>query len=497
MFNFNLFSKKLKKILLSINRTIESFFNNFTLIKKQYSTSKKKLKYIDNRIALVVGLLLILIFTYFLIPTIFNKNETKTILKNQILNKYGINIKFNEKIEYGLFPKPYFYTKGLVIINNNKNLGKSDYAKIYISPKNLFSAKNIKIKNLVFKKTEFRIDSRDVNFFNRLININASNDKVIFINSNLFYENQNQEILFFSKIKKLNFHYDKKKLNQLASLNFEIFNIPFKLKITNISKDKKKIIRLSSKKIRLDIKSIIENEELDFNGLIDVLIYNKSSSLKFEVKKDLIKFISNNEKFKGKINIKPFYFFSELYFNQFNYKKLFNNDSIFMTFVDSQIINNENLNANIMINFDRIESIPYLHNLILKIFFDQGNILIDNSSVKWNDAAKINLNTIQFINNKDGKKLIGEISFDFTDIDKIYSYYQIRRNYRQRIKNIKFDFILDIIQNKFVINNLKVDNNTNKDVNILLENFNFKDENIFNKVRFRNFVKDFFKVYTG
>ena len=26
-------------------------------------------------------------------------------------NKYDIEIKFNEKVKYGLFPKPFFYTK--------------------------------------------------------------------------------------------------------------------------------------------------------------------------------------------------------------------------------------------------------------------------------------------------------------------------------------------------------------------------------------------------
>ncbi|MBD1165025.1 hypothetical protein IDG86_04545, partial [Pelagibacterales bacterium SAG-MED13] len=94
-------------------------------------------------------------------------------------------------------------------------------------------------------------------------------------------------------------------------------------------------------------------------------------------------------------------------------------------------------------------------------------------------------------------KLIGEIFFNFQDIDELYSYYQIKRNFRQRIKNIKFDFVFDITQNKFLINNLKIDNNSNENVNKFLENFNFKNDNLFNKVKFRNFVKEFFKIYAG
>ena len=83
------------------------------------------------------------------------------------------------------------------------------------------------------------------------------------------------------------------------------------------------------------------------------------------------------------------------------------------------------------------------------------------------------------------------------DIDKLYSYYQIKRNYRKRIQNISFDFVLDITENKFVITNLKINNNSNERINIFLENFNFKNDNLLNKVKFRNFVKEFFKIYAG
>ncbi len=497
MFNFNLFIKKLKKILLSINRAIESFFDNFTSIKKYQSGNKKKLRYTDNRVALIVGFLIILIFTYFFIPTVFNKNETKIVLKNQIFNQYGIKVKFTNKLEYGLFPRPYFYTKGLIIENNNKNIANSNYTKIYISYKNLFSVKKIKIKDLIFQKTEFKVNSNDIDFFDKLINLNESKSKIIFKNSTLFYEDENEDILFFSKIRKLNFSYDQKKSSQDTSLNFEIFNIPFRFNITNIPKDNKKIIRLSSRKIRLDVKSTLEKENLNIEGLIEILVYNKNESVKFEIKQNQVSFFSINKKFLGSIDIKPFYFFSELYFDELNYKKLFKSNSIFMTLVDSEIMNNNNLNANVLINFDRINGIPYLNDIIFKIFFDQGKILIDKSTIKWNDAALIQLNTIELINNKDSKKLIGEIFFNFQDIDELYSYYQIKRNFRQRIKNIKFDFVFDITQNKFLINNLKIDNNSNENVNKFLENFNFKNDNLFNKVKFRNFVKEFFKIYAG
>ena len=197
MFNFNLSIKNFKKLLLSINKLIESFFDNFATFKKHNLSKKKKLHYLDNRIALTIGVLVILFFSYFLIPTFFNKDETKEILKNQISDKYGIEINFNDKVEYGLFPRPYFYTKKLTIIHNQKNLAQSDYVKIYISYKNFFSVKNLNVKDLIFKNTEFKVNFNDLNFFNKLINNYKSKNKITFKKGTLFYIDDNDEILFF------------------------------------------------------------------------------------------------------------------------------------------------------------------------------------------------------------------------------------------------------------------------------------------------------------
>ena len=107
MFNNILSIKKLKKQLLSINRLIESFFNKI----KFKHIKKTQQKLLDNRIAIGIATILFLFISYSLIPTIYNKDKIKVLLKNQILLKFDIEVKFNDKIKYGLFPKPYFYSK--------------------------------------------------------------------------------------------------------------------------------------------------------------------------------------------------------------------------------------------------------------------------------------------------------------------------------------------------------------------------------------------------
>ena len=98
--------KALKKKIVHLDNRIESFFDRFRNLKK-FNQSKNKFYYLNNKIALSIALLLILFLSYFLIPAFYDKNEMKVLLKNQIYEKYKIDINFNEKIKYGLFPKPF------------------------------------------------------------------------------------------------------------------------------------------------------------------------------------------------------------------------------------------------------------------------------------------------------------------------------------------------------------------------------------------------------
>ena len=173
MFNLNFYKKKFKKILLPINKIIESFFNEINRSKSQlnkqipfkkkivhlnnsiesffdkfkdlrkFNQNKKKIYYLNSKLSASIALIILLFFSYFFIPAFYNKDEIKTLLINQISNRYDIDIKFNEKINYGLFPQPYFYTKDLNILFEDNILGKSNYVKFFISYNNFFSLKKL------------------------------------------------------------------------------------------------------------------------------------------------------------------------------------------------------------------------------------------------------------------------------------------------------------------------------------------------------------------
>ena len=168
--------------------------------------------------------------------------------------------------------------------------------------------------------------------------------------------------------------------------------------------------------------------------------------------------------------------------------------TLFVDLLDSELLNNPNLNAIIRINVDEFE---YLKNFFLQILLDDGKIVTNNFDVKWNEAISITSNDIELINDQDGKKLVGEIKFKFDDIEKFFRYFQIKRNYRDVFKEIKADFIYDFIENRIIFNNLKMDDKSYQKLTDFVERTNKKNKNLFNKVTLRNFVKEFFQIYAG
>ena len=72
-----------------------------------------------------------------------------------------------------------------------------------------------------------------------------------------------------------------------------------------------------------------------------------------------LKFFSNKDKntYKGQIDFKPFYFTADFNYIGLSSKNLFNDDSIFVDIIKTEIFSNKNLNAKINFNLKDITDI--------------------------------------------------------------------------------------------------------------------------------------------
>ena len=492
----NRFAKKLTKQFLSINSLIESYFNSLNL----FLQNLKKRKFVNNnKVFLALAILVILGLSYFSLPTFFDKNFVQSKIKNHILKKYNIDIKFNEKIVYTILPKPHYSAKNVSIFRDKKNIGNIKNFKILISVNNFFSSNNILVKDLILNKVDFNIQKEDLSFFKNLLSLPPNENEIIIKNSNIFFNDKDNEVLFINKVISSKFFYDSKNLQNVFLSKNEIFNLPFKFWIKNDEFNKKIITNFKSKKIRLIIDNEINYDEKIQKGILNIRLINKNTSLNYQLKKNSLDFknLDNNYSYKGVIDFKPFYFFADFNYGGLSIKNLLNDDSILIDLIKTEIFNNKNLNAKINLNLKDITNINELNDLIMKIEIQEGKLSFSDTSLMWKKDLKIFFKET-FLDYDDNEiRLIGKIFLSFENLNNFYKSFQIAKNNRKKIDKLNFDFIYNLEKKTFSFDNVRVDGNKNENLKKYLDKFTLSQKRISNKITFKNFVSNFFNAYAG
>ena len=495
MITHNFSIKKLKKIFTSVNNYIENCFNGIRHFKSNY---KKILLSKNNRVFLVGAVFLLLILSYLLIPTLYDKNIIQNQIKNHIFKKYKIKVKFSDNIKYGLLPAPHFSSKDLAILRDDKQIGLTKNFKVFIKLNNFLKINEIKMKSLIFNKTDFDINKNDMKFFQNLLKTEPNENKILIKNSKIFFKNDNDELLFINKIYNADFYYDQNNLKNVLSSKNKIFNFPYKLQIKNDKFNKIISSKFSSQKIRLNLKN-----EFNYDnkiGLLDLSFVNDSTSLKYEIGSNKISFESDNIKkfYEGQIDIKPFYLIANFNYDGLSSKNIFNEENLLADLVKSEILINKNLNANIKLNVKDITNINELNDLKLNILIDEGNIGFSESYIKWKDDLKISLDESFLTYDGNQINLDGKITLDFIDLENFYRSFQIKKIHRKKIKKVELYFVYNFNQNKITFSNARIDNSPNLKIEEYLDGL-YEDQNfgVFNKVKFKNFLNNFFEIYAG
>ena len=492
----NLLIKKIKKQIFAINVSLENNFNKL----KSLNPKNLKAKFDRyNKLFWVSGIFIIIVISYFLAPTAYDRPRTKQMIMDQIYNKYDFTIKFNEKITYSLLPRPHFKTKNLSIIKNERVIANVENFKIFISIDRLISFKNFEIKDIILNKTEFSFNKKDYNFFYKFLNVEPSKNQIIISNSKIFFYDEFNDVLFINKIADGKFYYDANNLQNVFLSKNEIFKIPYKLEIKNDRFNKKVLSQFNSKKIRLNIKNELDYNNQKIKGLLEVLLVNKNTKINYSIDKDSLSFNSTALKnsYRGSIDFKPFYLSTNFNYDSLNTKDLFENDSIFVELIKNEIFINKNLNTFISLNVEKITNMDELNNLIFNIKVQDGVIDLSNSSIMWKDDLRINFSETILVYDRNNINLIGRMELDFKNIEDFYKSFQIKKSARKNIDKVELDFNYNFENNNISFDNIKINSVPNPKVQKYMDDFLINKNKRFNKIIFKNFVNDFIISYVG
>ena len=244
----------INKIDLIINRIIKKNFNKLSLF-----SIHKILK--SNKFFLSLAFSIVLLLSYLLIPSFFDKNEINLKLIKELEKKLNLNFILNENFTYNFLPRPHFIYKNSSISEDNNEISKIEKLKVFISLKNFFSYKNFDVQNIIIEKSNFNLNSQNYDFFVKLLDSDFKDGKLVIKNSNIFFKNKGGEVLFINKILDLKYFYDQKFLKNKIKLRSEIFNLQYELELNKNDVEKKifTVLNLGFSKLNID-------NELDFSS---------------------------------------------------------------------------------------------------------------------------------------------------------------------------------------------------------------------------------------
>ena len=488
------------KILIKINNFINSLLEK-NLNKLNAANLKKIL--VNNKIFLTTFLLVILFLSYLSIPNIYNQNQISKELKKSLVEELNLEFNFEKKFDYKFFPRPHFITNESSLIFNEKKISEISKIKIYVSLNKLFSLKNVKVKDVIIDGANFNFNNNNYSFFIKLLDNNFEDIKFEILNSNIFYRNFEDEVLFINNIINAKYIYDINESKNIFYSKNNIFNLPYSIELSN-SDDKKKLSsKIEIESLDLQIENQFSYGEKFNTGLSEFNFLNLKSIAEYKANKNYFEFKlfdkAQNSKFSynGKLNFRPFHSNLKGFTSEINFTHLFASNGIIKELLKTEILNNKNVDFKLNISANEIKNLDHFANISLKSRIQEGLIDLDETKFSWKNYVNFNV-TDSLIYIKDGKLILDANSqIDLIDVNEVYKFLLTPKNLRKKINklNINFTYLFD--EKIININDIKVDGKLNEK---LSKNFNqilLKENNLQNKIYLKKLINDAIKSYAG
>ncbi len=495
-----------------INKLNNYFTEQFNKISNFRRSKFVKISNFNKLLILLISFLFLYLF-YLSIPTLYNKGDLQKNFTSKLLEEFRLNISFSPEITYSILPSPHFIIENVKIFNNDndspKELSQIKKLKIFIHQTNFIHQNKLKIKKIVLEEANFSISKIDLDFFKNFFKNKFSEKKLFILNSKIFYKNIKNETISILGISKLSLLYNQRKLiNEIVSKG-KVYNIPYNLKWTKDFKNKKEsIMNLKINDLNLEMKNI--NSDFNQNDLLYNVIKIGNTKLeteykilqnKLEFKSDSSKIYNGNLSYEGEIFLNPFDLKLFLDIEKLDLKKSLITLNLFRQLLKSNLLFNQNLNANIKIDLNEISNNKLVDSLNLFLNLHNGNINSDNSYLSSNKIGNLILTNSSLENITNELIFRGSFNLVVNNQDKFYRTFQISKKNRKKLTNIFFDLDFNFFNNELKILDFRINDlndEINEEVLRTIENLNLhKDNEIKNWIDLKNFVNKIFISYSG
>jgi hypothetical protein len=416
-------------------------------------------------------ILVFLLSLYFTIPTFYNYENFVKEIQKKVSKDFKLNLKNISSVTYLILPTPHFLIEecDIYFLNDLKEkILKTKNLKINIFSKNLHKKENIELKNIHLNKVDLDLQFIDIkNFYNHL-KYNIS--KPIYINnSNLFFRDQNKEIILISKIKNFEYFFDfqnkSKKLNVLGNLFGSNFKFNWEKKFSN------PYITTSDIKFynpNLNISNKFNNENENFTKAETRFRFLRNSlDLNYKFNRDSIELIDdkdkiiNRSKLIGNIKLDPFFFDLNLILSGIRIETVLN--YLFLNLYKTNQSTDLNFNGNLKIKLNEINN-RLFENLVINIEFLEERINLNDSSLNLKKIGKINFSDPSIYEKNQKLFIKSKIKFDVDDQEQLYRRFLIPRQNRINLNKVYFEVEYNIDDGNYFLSSINFNENKNNQI---------------------------------
>ena len=422
----------------------------------------------DNPFGKIISLIALtfILSLYFTIPTFYNYQNFEKEIQRKLSNDFKLNIKNISGVTYLMLPQPHLLIEESDIYfsnNSNEKVLKAKHLKINIFSKNLHKKEKIELKSIYLNKVD--LDLQMVNIKNFYHHLKNNITKPIYINNaNIFFRDENQEIISISKIKNFEYFIDFQKKEKKLIISGNLYGSNFKFDWQkNFTNNYISTSNIKFKNPNINISNKFSSENQTFTSAeTDVGFLNNSLDLKYKFNEDLIEFFSdkkkiiNTSKIVGNINLNPFFFDLNLILSGVRIQTLLNN--LFLNLYENKKSSKLNFNGNLKINLDEINN-RLFEKLVINLDFSEGKISLNNSSLILKKIGKINFSDPLIYEKNQNIFIKSKIKFDVKDQQELYKRFLIPRQNRINLNKVYFELEYNVEEGNYYLSNINLNEN--------------------------------------
>jgi len=462
---------------------------------------------------IISSIVILFSFLFYLsVPALYNYERVQKQIKSELLDKFNLNIDISKKIKYRILPSPHFEIIDSKLYSNLEKdpelIGNLKNSKIFVSIINLHNQKYLNVKKVVFLKSIFNFNKKNIDFLRDNLKIKKPDRNIYIKKSKFFFRDKDKTIAIFP-ITNLKFFYNKKKLLNVFNLNGIAYNSKFSFNlIKEFEKEKKINFILKFPAANLSVKNQLSNiseEEEKFNFLTIVNFLGSEIKTQSDFSKNLLKFssirskvLNNNIKYSGLINFKPFYFNTNIDIENWNWTKILSNNFFVSILLQDNFRIHNNFNSKILINIDSFFKSKIFKNGKLYIETQNGKVNFNNSYMNLKDFGRVTFTNSSLFSFQGSTIFKSNILLKVNKHKKFYNTFQVPKNNRKKFNQISFTIENNLSQKSTKISNIAIDSKEKKNleevINLIINNSEFSlIENTSNWIETKSFLNELIK----